>query len=98
MTASTDVAIDDVNTSFFDSLLQLNSDNLLHGALGVAALSTTYALGTKSGSMSPVVNSASEELREERKTTAALRRQVETVWRPTRGGKENTRELVHHLF
>ena len=79
MTTSTDVLIDDVSAvSFFDSLL-LHSDNLLHGALGVAALSTTYTVASTSGSMSPTVNSASEELREERKTTAALRRHVETV-------------------
>lgn len=82
--------VDDASTgaAIFESLM-LGSDDLVHGALGVAALSTTYPFASNPGSMSPVSDIASVELKKERKTTTTLRQQFETV---STGGGEGGKE------
>jgi hypothetical protein len=79
------MALDDLNHEFFDSLL-LGSDNLFRGALGVAALSTTYSFASSRVTASSVVGSVAAvefEKTHERNSTTAPRNHFDNTARGT---------------
>jgi hypothetical protein len=90
-TSSNDLALSDATTTTFLDSLMLGSDNLIHGALGVAALSATYSFASSNRG---TVGSADVELKEERRTTATLRQQCETAWM----GVTRQLNLTHYFF